>query len=443
MAAPICECVVVPPIHHHPDPAGPHAKQHRRETGQVATLELPAVAASVSRALEAAFPFHAVVESTDHGLVVVDCGWLLRRAAGDLVGKPFPLAAETPGDDGREATVRVGLPGLALEGPLVTIGRARQVFLGVPVIRDAVDLADHADGWADEPDLRREIAQMRARLEKETADRQRMELELRLAQKLEAVGQLAAGIAHEINTPVQYVSDSVHFLRGAFDDVRKLLELYRARVGPETFAAEEIAADLPYLEAQIPRAFERVLDGTGRVAAIVRAMKDFARPDQREMAPADLNKAILSTLTVCRSEYRYHAVVETDLAELPPVSCHIGDLNQVFLNLVVNAAHAIADAGRSAEAGGRIRVRTAADGDDVIIEVADSGCGIIPEVASRVFDPFYTTKEVGRGTGQGLAISRSIVVDKHQGTLTFTTEPGRGTTFRVRLPIAGRGAPAR
>jgi len=303
----------------------------------------------------------------------------------------------------------------------------------------AANAAQFAGAGADS-DLRRELEAARTRLEKEVAGRQRMELELRLAQKLEAVGQLAAGIAHEINTPVQYVSDSVHFLRGAFEEVRRLLGRYQELLGREALGAEEAAADLPYLDAQIPRAFERILDGTGRVASIVRAMKEFSRPDQREMAPADLNKAILSTLTVSRSEYRYLAVVETDLAELPPVFCHVGDLNQVFLNLIVNAAHAIADAGRAADDGGRIRVRTAVDDDDVTIEIGDTGCGIPPEVAPRVFDPFFTTKDVGRGTGQGLAISRNIVVDKHRGSLTFATQPGRGTVFTVRIPIEPRRA---
>jgi signal transduction histidine kinase len=157
-----------------------------------------------------------------------------------------------------------------------------------------------------------------------------------------------------------------------------------------------------------------------------------------EMAPADLNAAIENTLIVAANEYRYLAELETDLAELPPVYCNIGDINQVLLNLIVNASHAIADANGSAgatDAKGTIRVGTRIDGDDVLITVADTGCGIPDDVSSRIFDPFFTTKDVGRGTGQGLAISRTIVNEKHGGSLTFQTAAGEGTTFELRLPL--------
>ena len=369
------------------------------------------VVISKAEALDAAFPFHAVF---DGGGVILACGRLLRQVSPRLIGQTFPAVPHlAPGP----ATLALG--GLALQGALVVIAEDRIAFLAGPVVHDDAGLveltsvmtagAGSADGWND--------AEPRAR-------------------KLEAVGQLAAGIAHEINTPVQYVSDSVHFLRDAFDEVRALLGRYRDKVGPVALAAEEAAADLPYLDEQVPRAFDRIFDGTDRVTGIVRAMKEFARPDARDMAPADLNRAILATLTVCRNEYRYHATIETELADVAPVSCHIGDLNQVFLNLIVNAAHAVADSGKSADSGGRIRVRTGQDADRVVVAFEDNGCGIPPDVASRIFDPFFTTKDVGRGTGQGLAISHSIV-HKHGGSLTFTTEPGRGTTFFVRIP---RGA---
>ena len=297
-----------------------------------------------------------------------------------------------------------------------------------------------------------ELVTRNRELRKELEDRQRLELELRQAQKLEAVGQLAAGVAHEINTPIQFVGDSAHFLRDAFADLRGLIEAYRAlaeaaatgAAGPDMageLAAQEEELDLEFLTEQIPKAIERTLEGSNRVAEIVRAMKDFAHPRQDEQAAADLNRAILSTLTVASNELKYVADVETDLAPLPPIVCHIGDLNQVVLNLVVNAAHAIADAG--ARQRGTIRVSTALEEPgSVVIRVSDTGGGIPEEIRGRVFDPFFTTKEVGRGTGQGLAITYALVCEKHGGTVRFDTETGRGTTFEVRLPVDGREARA-
>jgi len=275
-------------------------------------------------------------------------------------------------------------------------------------------------------------------------DRKNLEVSLRQAQKLEAVGQLAAGIAHEINTPVQFVSDSVHFVRDGVADVIDLLARYRALREqaaahfPESAAeladAEE-AADVQYMAEQLPKALERALDGLQRVATIVRGMKAFAHPDQKDKAPADLNNAIQTTLTIARNEYKYVAEVETDFGVLPPVVCHVGELNQVFLNVIVNAAHAIGDAVRGTEAKGRIHIKTWHDGGSAFVAIGDTGGGIPEAIRHRIFDPFFTTKEVGRGTGQGLAIARSVVVEKHQGELTFETQVGLGTTFLIRLPI--------
>jgi signal transduction histidine kinase len=281
-----------------------------------------------------------------------------------------------------------------------------------------------------------------------------MEVELRHAQKLEAVGLLAAGIAHEINTPVQFVGDSLQFLRGGFQDLLQLLADYRGALatadGSERAAVEtrlseaDETADLAYLRDEIPEALDRALDGIHRVAGIVKAMKQFGHPDGRAKCPADLNEALQNTLVVARNEYKYVATVETDLEPMPLVPCHVGDLNQVFLNLIVNAAHAVADVvGRSGETG-VIRVRTRDDGEHVVVSVEDTGPGIPVELQNRIFDPFFTTKSVGKGTGQGLAIARSIVVDKHAGSLSFETSDGRGTTFYVRLPKhAGTSRPAR
>lgn len=293
---------------------------------------------------------------------------------------------------------------------------------------------------------------LQKRLVSEMQERERMATELRLAHKLEAVGHLAAGIAHEINTPVQYVGDSVYFLQTAARDLEALLEHYRREVralpphgallaARERLREAEVRADLGFLREEIPRAIERALDGIGRVTHIVRAIKEFAHPDPQEQAPADINRAIETTLIVARNEYKYCATVETHLGELPAVVCNIGELNQVFVNLIVNAAHAIQAAGRDVAAG-RIVIRTEALGEVAAIRIADNGCGIPEQHLERIFDPFFTTKEVGKGTGQGLAIARAIIVERHAGRLEATSEVGAGTEFVIRLPIAGRGEAA-
>ncbi len=275
------------------------------------------------------------------------------------------------------------------------------------------------------------------------------ELELRQAQKLEAVGQLAAGIAHEINTPTQYIGDSIHFLREAHEGHQQIIKKYKHAVdalrivsGHEVLVSEirdlENEIDLEYLEANVPGSFDRCVDGISRISTIVRAMKEFAHPDEREMSPAALNQALENTLAIAHHEYKYVADLETAFGDLPSVCCHIGDLNQAFLNLIVNAAHAIGDVVGQAGGKGRIRVGTLREGDSVRIDISDTGSGIPESVRDRIFEPFFTTKEVGRGSGQGLVIARSIVVDKHGGTLTFDSEAGKGTTFTIRLPIDGK-----
>jgi signal transduction histidine kinase len=172
------------------------------------------------------------------------------------------------------------------------------------------------------------------------------------------------------------------------------------------------------------------------VGSIVKSMTDFAHPDGDVLADVDVNRAVRVTLNMARNEYKTVAELETEFGDIPPVRCHAGDVNQVVLNLLLNAAHAIGDAVRDTDKRGRITVRTRAMGDFVEISIGDTGAGIPESVRGRIFEPFVTTKEVGRGTGQGLALSRGIVVEKLKGSLHFETETGRGTTFFVRLPVS-------
>jgi signal transduction histidine kinase len=187
----------------------------------------------------------------------------------------------------------------------------------------------------------------------------------------------------------------------------------------------------------VPGAIDRSIDGLGRVTAIVKSMKDFAHPDRKEMVAVDLNQGIRSTLIIARNEYKYVADVEAHYGHLPPVLCHGGDINQVVLNIIVNAAHAIGDVVAGTSYRGRIGIETCREGEWAVIRISDTGGGIPESIRSLIFDPFFTTKGVGKGTGQGLAIARTIVADRHQGQVSFETEPGHGTTFTIKLPIDG------
>ncbi len=277
--------------------------------------------------------------------------------------------------------------------------------------------------------------------------RKGLESQLHRAQKMESIGNLAAGVAHEINTPIQYVGDNLRFLAQSFQDFAKLSDewdrlLDHCTEHPElaTYAqsvnrvVEEI--EVAYLLDEIPKAISQSLQGVGRVVEIVQSMKVFSHPGATGMEAADLNRCIESTLTVCRNEWRYVAQVETYLdRNLPLVECHPGELNQTILNLVVNAAHAIGDSKKPQTSGlGKITVTSRMSDGFAEIEIRDSGDGIPGGHWNKIFDPFFTTKAVGRGTGQGLAIVHSVIVDHHGGTIDFETGD-KGTTFVLRIPI--------
>jgi signal transduction histidine kinase len=330
-------------------------------------------------------------------------------------------------------------------------------YLGVPLagenrIVGGIVVANRETPYTDAEQTELEILAQTASVLCESYRRMRRESDLKeqlkQSQKLESIGQLASGIAHEINTPMQYFGDNARFLQEAFGDLQvvherfleTLAECREAGLLPEVMQETDALLaekNLDYLQAEIPKAIKQTLEGVERVTKIVRSMKDFAHPDAQEKEAADLNRIAESTLTVSRSEWKYVADVVTDLDEsLPFVSCFQGELSQVLLNLIVNAAHAIEEVvGDGGGEKGTITVSTSHKNDWVEIRVGDTGCGIPEEARSRVFDPFYTTKQVGKGTGQGLSIAYRAIVEKHQGRLTFETEVGKGTTFIISLPV--------
>jgi PAS domain S-box-containing protein len=282
----------------------------------------------------------------------------------------------------------------------------------------------------------------------DVTDREILGQQLRQAQKLEAIGQLAAGIAHEINTPTQYVGDNTRFLQESWHSFNELLAIAREMrqlaaaglIPPQTlqrFDTLAQAADFEYLQAEIPRAIEQSLDGIERVAKIVRAMKDFSHPGSEEKRSIDINQAIETTITVARDEWKYVSDVETHFdPNLPLVPCHAGEFNQVILNLLINAAQAIAEALEDGSQGkGTIVVSTMRDQDWAEISISDTGAGVPEAVRSRVFEPFFTTKPVGKGTGQGLALAHTAIVRRHGGKIWFDSELGKGTTFYIRMPL--------
>jgi PAS domain S-box-containing protein len=287
---------------------------------------------------------------------------------------------------------------------------------------------------------------------RDVTEQKRLQTQLMQAHKLESIGQLAAGIAHEINTPMQFIGDNLRFVQEAGEALLRVFEaqdraLEGARKQPLSDAEHQALtrtkddADLEYVVQRLPGAVSSALEGVRRVAHIVGAMKEFSHPGKEAKGPCDLNRELETTITISANVWKYVADVERQFdANLPPVSCYSGEINQVVLNLIVNAAHAIGDVVGDGSAGkGTITVSTSLCDGQVQIRVSDTGTGIPEAIRHRIFDPFFTTKDVGRGTGQGLAIARSTIVDRHGGTLEFESETGKGTTFIILLPLAIAG----
>jgi signal transduction histidine kinase len=340
-------------------------------------------------------------------------------------------------DEARAATHRI---------PIIVLTGHQDHELAAEAMRRGVQ--DYlAKGRFDADLLERSI---RYAIGRKQAELGRLDVEQQLyqAQRLQSIGQLAAGIAHEINTPTQYVRDNLIFLRQSLAAVTGMAQTYlelvsaceRGQPPAELVARARTvcdAVDLDYVAAEIPAAIEQSVSGIQRVSAIMAAMKELSHPAQGASGVCDLNRLIESTLIVARSEWKRVAEVELCLdRDLTNVCCHAGEIGQVVLNLVVNAAHAIADAS-AAKGKGRITITTRREGEQAAILVSDTGTGIPEAARARVFDPFFTTKDVGRGTGQGLALAHAIVVGKHEGSIRFETEIGKGTTFEVRIPMDG------
>lgn len=266
---------------------------------------------------------------------------------------------------------------------------------------------------------------------KDISEIRRLTAQASLAQRLDSVGQLAAGIAHELNTPIQYVGDNTHFLSEAFTELLatadELLERLPGDPGPQP--------QMDYLRKEVPEAVEQSLDGIRRLRSIVGAMREFSHPGSDDTADVDLARTIHSAVAVARNEWKFVADVRLDIdPNLPPARGNQAEISQVLLNLVLNAAQAIQETGENGRTKGTIEIRARRRGRMVETRVVDSGAGIPEWAKSRVFDPFFTTKPAGQGTGQGLAISHSVVA-RLGGTIEFESEPGQGTTFTVRLPI--------
>jgi PAS domain S-box-containing protein len=366
-------------------------------------------------------------------------GWREKEAVGRPLGEVFHLV-----HDGRGGTNENPVTKIAYGGGSVGFGNER-----ILISRDEKEMRiDHSAA-----PLRDESGRIKGVILTfhDITERKIMEKQLVQAQKLEAIGQLAEGITHEINTPTQSIGDNTRFFKDAFDNICRLLGKYEqllkaaksgAAPGGLIKEVEETAREinLAYLTEEVPKGIQRTLEGIERVTKILRAMKEFSHPRSLEKTSININKAIETTITVARNEWQYVAEMITDLdPNLPMVPCLPGEFNQVILNVIINAVHAIADVVGDGSVGkGTIKVSTHRNNDWAEIRISDTGTGIPKEFQPRVFDSFFTTKKGGKGTGQGLTIAHSVIAGKHGGAISFDTEVGKGTTFIIRLPVGDK-----
>jgi PAS domain S-box-containing protein len=386
----------------------------------------------------------AILESPEAALITCDLNgnvvtWssgaerIFGYKAREIAGRNLRITV--PADHWRDreasdAKTRSGERVAQFETVILTSGGQR-----LEVLASASPIRDEAGGVIGSAHMVRDISESR-----------RLQGQLAQAQKLESVGRLAAGIAHEINTPIQYVGDNAEFLKTAFQQMMPFIlartDIIEAlRRGPRPDLAEQIESlcrkmDAGYLCNEVPKALDELTGGVEQVARIVRAMKEFSHPDAADKVMLDINRAIESTILVSKNEWKYVADLTADFdRDLPLTPCLAGEFNQVILNLIVNAAQAIAEIVKDSGRKGAIHIATCRNSSWVEIRVSDTGGGIPEELHSKIFDPFFTTKEVGKGTGQGLYIAHTVIAKKHGGVLSFESKPGVGTTFLVQLPM--------
>ena len=253
------------------------------------------------------------------------------------------------------------------------------------------------------------------------------------SEKLASIGRLSAGIAHEINNPIGFVSSNSTSLTGYINRIKEILGMYRAGISKEMIEKREKKLKLDFILNDIDNLIMENIEGLARITNIVANLKKFSREEEsNEFIENDLNDGIRSVLVISRNELKYYADIKTEFGDNCSIPCNISELNQVFLNILINAAQAIKDQGRDEK--GTITIKTSKDNEWVYCEISDDGPGIPEEIRTKVFDPFFTTKEVGVGTGLGLSISYEIIVQKHKGDIQVRSEMGKGTTFLIKLP---------
>lgn len=424
--------------------------QHRNQLEQLVEARSVELAASVRE-------LKTFIDNAPIGVAYTVQGRVLR--CNQALSKIFGLEPEavtgmatrdlflSPGD--HEALSHVAAPLLSRGMPL-----HHEMWMkhssGRPIwIQQSAYVSDHqntaAGTWwmlQDRTEMRSAQEELRTRFSQlQDINRQLEEAQNQLLQsdKMASIGQLAAGIAHEINNPVGFVTSNLHTLRGYVTELFGLVEAHeRATQAPQDESARaalsemRATVELAYLREDLPQLLDECADGLGRVRKIVQDLKDFSRVDQADWQEADLNAGLQSTLNVVRHEVKYKAEVLLEMQPLPPVLCLAAQLNQVFLNLIVNASQAIRERGT-------LRIATGVAGhcsEWAWVEISDDGCGMTEDVMRRIFEPFFTTKEVGKGTGLGLSLSFSIV-QKHGGTIQVKSTVGVGSTFRVWVPVGG------
>ncbi|OPX88779.1 MAG: Sporulation kinase E [Pelotomaculum sp. PtaB.Bin013] len=381
-----------------------------------------------------------ITTDTNHNIELVNkaaediTGWTQEEASGRPLDKVFHLAEEKSGQVYSKPLEEI------LKNPNNTDITSHIILMAKDGARKIITL--NVSRIKDKDDIGNVL------VFRDITERKRLEAQLALSQKMESIGQLAAGIAHEINTPMQYVGDNTRFLQDAFQDFHDVLKSYRELIqaAEEEGVSKELSAkvrqkekdiDIDYLIGEIPQAIAQSLDGIKRVSQIVLAMKEFSHPGKKEKTLSDINRAIASTVIISRNEWKYVSDLETILEpNLPLVKCVIDEINQVILNMIINAAHSIKEVvEKNSAPKGKITIITRNAGTHVQILISDTGAGIPPSIIQKIYEPFFTTKEVGKGTGQGLAIAHDIIINKHKGNLNVESELGKGTTFTISLPL--------